>query len=51
MTTEKISSLEKNQKTVEPLQASSQPLEHKQCQQDNDCPDGFKCVNGECVPA
>ena len=50
MTTEEKSSLEESQEAVEPLQASSPPPEHKQCDHDGDCPQGFRCVDGECVP-
>lgn len=50
MTTEKKSSPKEYQEAATPLRASSAPPEHKQCTGDQDCPDGFKCVNGECVP-
>jgi hypothetical protein len=51
MTIEKNSSPEENKEAVEALQASSQnPPEQKQCGDDHDCPEGYKCVNGTCVP-
>jgi hypothetical protein len=51
MTIEKKSSPAENKKTTEPLKASSQnPPEQKQCSHDGDCPQGYTCVNGVCVP-
>jgi hypothetical protein len=47
MTTEKISSPAEYQEAAEPLRASSDP-EHKQCENDHDCPSGERCVNGTC---
>jgi hypothetical protein len=46
MTTENISSPEESQEAAETLQSSSQ----KQCNDDNDCPPGCRCVNGTCEP-
>jgi hypothetical protein len=50
MTTENISSPEEVQEAAKSLQASAEQSTQKRCNDDNDCPPGCKCVDGDCVP-